>query len=372
MQEGDRVAQTAAASFDISVWQLWAGLLVGAQVQILPDEVSHDPVRLLHEVERRGITILETVPSLLRALLSEVEERGRGNELQEQVRWLLVTGEAFGSQLCRRWQERYGQMKLLNAYGPTECSDDVTHYVVQQGQQWSGSGVPIGRAIANTQLYVLDEWLEPVARGIAGQVYVGGKGVGRGYLYNSLRTAQVFVPDPFGEQAGGRLYATGDRGRLLASGDLEFSGRIDYQVKIRGYRIELGEIEAVLLQHPEVEDCVVVAREELAQTRLVAYVVGLQQLKEMETTTSNTSKLRSYLREKLPDYMLPSELVWLNELPLLPSGKVDRQALPTPMGESEHASKMISAPRTAIEEALVEDMGPDIRTRIHRYSRKLF
>jgi len=318
------VAQTASQCFDISVWQFLAALLVGGRVQIYPDAVAHDAVQLLQQVEQQ-VSILETVPSLLRAMLDAQEHKTSERPKLEKLRWLIPTGEALPVELCRRWLERYPHIPLLNAYGPTECSDDVTHYVIGQEPPEGTRSIPIGRAISNMRLYVLDGNLEPLPIGVSGELYVGGIGVGRGYLGEGQRTAQAFVPDPFASEAGARLYKTGDLARYLVDGNLEFLGRVDTQVKVRGNRIELGEIEAVLSQHPAVREAVVMLREEeVGEQWLVAYVVLHQD------RAATIEELKSQVKKYLPAYMVPATCVLLEKLPLTANGKLDRKALPTP------------------------------------------
>ncbi|MDB4965062.1 MAG: Malonyl CoA-acyl carrier protein transacylase, partial [Myxococcales bacterium] len=242
---GDVVAQTAPACFDISVWQMLAPLAVGGCVEVLGEETVRDPVALLDEIDACRISVVEIVPSMLRAILDEIELRGKPAAPLNALRWMIATGEALPADLCHRWSASFPDIPLLNAYGPTECSDDVTHHRVAADDGFDGP-VPIGRPIANTQLYVLDAELQPVPRGVAGDLYVGGVGVGRGYVGDPVRTAPVFLPDPFAVEPGARLYRTGDRGRHRADGALQFLGRNDAQVKVRGHRIELGEIESRL------------------------------------------------------------------------------------------------------------------------------
>jgi amino acid adenylation domain-containing protein len=268
LSAGDRVAQTASQCFDISVWQYLAILLVGGTVEIITDDVAHDPRRLLEQVREQRISVLETVPSLLRELV----RTERAEEHLESLRWLVVTGEALAADLVREWQKRQPQVGVINAYGPTECSDDVTHEVVTElgeHEQW----VAIGKAVRNTRLYVLDEQMGVVPIGVTGELYIGGEGVGRGYLGRAELTAERFVPDPYSSSGGERLYRTGDEVKWRESGALEFIDRVDNQVKVRGYRIELGEIEAVLGRHEMVRECVVVARETESEKQLVAYIV---------------------------------------------------------------------------------------------------
>src|SRR6266566_4274083 len=243
----------------------------------------------------------------------------------QKLRWLIPTGEALPVELCQRWLQYYPHIPLLNAYGPTECSDDVTHYAIYEPPAETSRSIPIGKAIPNLRLYVLDRYLQPVPIGVSGELYVGGIGVGRGYRNDAQRTAEAFVTDPFSQEGGARLYKTGDLGRFLPDGNLEFLGRVDFQVKIRGFRIELGEIEAVLNQHPAVREAVVLAREDKpGEKRLVAYA----ELKAGQQVT--TEDLKKLSRENLPGYMVPSAVVIMEQFPLTSNGKLDRKALPIP------------------------------------------
>ncbi len=335
----DVVAQTASQCFDISVWQLLSALLCGARVEIVGDDIVRDPPRLLAELARTGVTVAELVPSLLREVVAVEPVMAL-----PRLRWLLPTGEAVTPDLCRSWFARYPTVPLLNAYGPAECADDVAYHAVQGPPSADELVVPIGRPAANLQLYVLSPELHPVPLGVAGEIWVGGVGVGRGYLQEPGRTAAAFVPHPFSDEAGARLYRTGDIGRYRSDGTVEFLGRRDHQVKVRGFRIELGEIEAALAAQPGIHDQVVVVREDPpGHRRVVAYVVGEPGL-QPET-------LRTALRERLPDYMVPSTVVSLEALPLTPNGKVDRQALPAPTGGSRDDGRY-EAPQTPTEELL--------------------
>ncbi len=352
LTEADNVAQTASQCFDISVWQMLAILAVGGQVHILPDTVAHDPAYLLEHVDRYSISILETVPSLLRSMLEVYEADGGIRPPLKRLRWLIPTGEALSADLCRRWLHLYPHIPLLNAYGPTECSDDVTHHHIYHPPAETENYMPIGKALMNTRLYVLDSRLIPVPVGVKGELYVGGVGVGRGYLNDEQRTAQSFIPDPFSSEPGVRLYKTGDVARYLPDGTLEFLGRVDHQVKIRGFRIELGEIEAQLSQIPEVKEAAVVAYEGEPGTRhLVAYLVTLsgQQL--------SIRYLRETLLQRLPEYMLPSAFVFLVELPLNSNGKIDRKALPAIDQIKPQLGEAFIAPRTPVEETLASIWG---------------
>jgi acyl-coenzyme A synthetase/AMP-(fatty) acid ligase/acyl carrier protein len=315
----DVVAQTASQTFDISIWQFLVALLVGGKVEIIPTEIATDPTQLFALAESQQISILEIVPSLLRTIIQEIEADATPIALAN-LRWLLLTGEALPTQLCRQWFAHYPKIPMLNAYGPTECSDDVTHYPIESAPAPDVWNIPIGRPVANTQLYILDNQLQPVPIGVAGELYVGGTGVGRGYLNAPELTTKAFIPNPFGRD---RLYKTGDKARYLPDGNIEFLGRIDFQVKIRGFRIELGEIEAVLSNYSQVREASVIAREEQAgNPYLAAYIVT--------SAPISTSDLREFLKQKLPDYMVPGAFVFLDNMPLTPNGKLDRQALPMP------------------------------------------
>lgn len=339
----DIIAQTASQCFDISVWQFLTPLLCGAKVCIYPDEVAQDPKQLLETVAQEGVTVLESVPSLIRAMLE-----GPSVELP-RLRWLLPTGEALPNDLCRRWMERYPHVRLLNAYGPAECSDDVAYYPIPATLAASKSSIPIGRPVDNLRLYILDKHLNPVPIGVPGELCVAGIGVGRGYLNKPDLTAKAFVPDSFGVP-GDRLYRSGDLARYRGDGVIEYLGRIDHQVKVRGLRIELGEIEVRLLQHPRVQDAVVVAWEtHPGGKRLVAYVV-LRDGEEGEAAFADI--LRTHLRELLPGYMVPAAFVVLESLPLTPNGKVDRKNLPVPELTNSAVSEY-TAPRNATEEILI-------------------
>jgi len=342
----DTVAQNASQCFDISVWQLLAPLLSGGRVHIVEDAAAHDPRGLLAEVERGGVTVLETVPSLLRVLLDEALLPGGADRLA-RLRWLIPTGEALPPRLCRDWLAAFPGVPLLNAYGPTECSDDVAHHPLRTPPAGSAGYVPIGRPVGNLRLHVVDVAERAAAVGVPGELWVAGAGVGRGYRNDPARTAAAFTPDPWSARPGERLYRTGDLVRRRIGGEIEFLGRIDHQVKLRGFRIELGEIEAALVGHPVVAAGAVLLRGDLpGGPRLVAYVAGL--IAEMPSA----DELRAWLGDRLPDPMIPAVFVSLEALPLTPNGKVDRRALarlPVDAGGLETARV---PPRTATEQAL--------------------
>jgi amino acid adenylation domain-containing protein len=340
----DVVSQNASQSFDVSIWQLLAALLVGARVHFVEDEVAVDPAKLLREVQNAGITVLEIVPSLLAVLLDSALRRPGGPPQLPALRWLLSTGEALPPELCRRWLDLYPGVPLLNAYGPTECSDDVTQHAIHRPVETEPHTIPIGRALPNVRLHVMDRNLRLLPVGLPGELSVGGLAVGRGYLHEPARTAEAFVPDPYSGEPGARLYRTGDLVRRRGDGALEFLGRLDHQVKIRGFRIELGEIESVLKGFPGVREVVLLAREDHpTDRRLVAYYVA-------EPGWGPTAaQLRGYLQSKLPDYMVPAALVALASLPLTPNGKIDRRALPAPEPAAQAAGPQRTAPGTPLE-----------------------
>jgi amino acid adenylation domain-containing protein len=324
-----RVLQFASSGFDASVSEIFMALTVGASLHLERAAVLSSPDALARLMRQQSITTVTLPPAML-AVLSE----SGLTELQT----LITAGEHCSAEIANRWSNG---RRFFNAYGPTETTVCATMHLYRDKHTVAP---PIGRPIANTEVYVLDRHLNPVPVGVAGELYIGGDGLARGYLNRAELTAERFIPHPFATEAGARLYRTGDLVRYLPDGNLEFIGRIDTQVKVRGYRIELGEIEAVLLSHPAVRSAVVVAREEEAgDKRLVAYVVG-------ETESVAVIELRAYLKEKLPEYMMPSAFVMLDALPLTANGKVDRRALPAPeRGRAEGGNEYV-APRTPVEE----------------------
>ena len=346
----DVVAQTASQTFDISVWQHLAALVVGGRVVILPPPVAMDPVRLAAESARHRVTVLEVVPSLLRVLVEIPAEGPAGSASGDWglrgLRWMIPTGEALPPSLCREWLAGSPEVPLLNAYGPTECSDDVSHQVVAEAPGAEAASVPIGRAVANTHLVVVDRRLLPVPLGVGGELLVGGLGVGRGYLGSPRRTAESFVPDPFSEVAGARAYRTGDLARVLTDGTVDFLGRLDHQVKIRGFRIELGEVEVALSSVAGVREVVAVARELGADKQLVAYYAA-----EPDAGVA-VEELRAAAAARLPEYMVPAVFVELDRLPLTANGKIDRRALPEPEATAAAREHAVVEPRNPVERRL--------------------
>jgi non-ribosomal peptide synthetase component F len=342
LSASDVIAQTAPQTFDISVWQFLAGVMVGARVHVCAGEVVRDPALLMREIAREGVTVLQIVPSLLRAILDRMPDDPTHRALG-RLRSLICIGEALTPDLCRKWLDHSPDVPLINAYGPAECADTVATYRVTAPAP--PITVPIGRALANTRLYVTDARLQPVPIGVAGELCIGGDGVGRGYLNDPEQTKQRFLRDPFSRRRGARLYRTGDLARWRADGTLEFLGRVDHQVKIRGYRIELEEIEHVLEQHPAVKAAVVLARDDLGGAQLVGHLVA-------RNLRPDIKSLREFLKAKLPEYMVPAGFILVDRIPLTAHGKVDRSALRTIRGELEVAGGDFVAPRNATERAL--------------------
>jgi acyl-coenzyme A synthetase/AMP-(fatty) acid ligase/acyl carrier protein len=305
------------------------------------DEVR-EPHRLVKKIHEQGVNcILSIVPTFLRALLAATSEI---KILSNSMRMILPSGEVLAWEDIRRVRSIFGDScRVVNQYGPTECTMISTYYPVPEELE-SSVTVPIGRSIANVQVYILDMLLNPVPVGMPGDVYIGGAGVSRGYLNQPHLTAAVFLPDPFAEAAGSRMYRTGDRGRYLSDGNLEFLGRKDFQVKVRGVRIELGEIEALLRTHPVVKDCVVVPKyNEFSEGSLVAYLVPVSG----EQITS--LGLQKFLAEQLPNFMVPSSWVILDDLPKTPNGKINRPALLKLQSQLSVELQVHTAPRDETE-----------------------
>ncbi|MCF5170057.1 non-ribosomal peptide synthetase [Pseudomonas canadensis] len=340
LSDADVIAQTASQSFDISVWQFLAAPLFGARVDIVPNTIAHDPQGLLEHVQTQGITVLESVPSLIQGMLAQERISLDG------LRWMLPTGEAMPPELAHQWLLRYPEIGLVNAYGPAECSDDVAFYRVDLAST-RGTYLPIGTPTDNNRLYLLDGALELVPQGAVGELCVAGTGVGRGYVSDPLRTAPVFVPNPFGAP-GERLYRTGDLARRRSDGVLEYVGRVDHQVKIRGYRIELGEIEARLHEQPEVRDAAVGVQEGGNGKHLVGYLVAAD---EALNPSERLDRIKQRLRAELPEYMVPLHWLWLDRLPLNANGKLDRKALPA-LEIGQLQSQDYLAPRNELETTL--------------------
>jgi amino acid adenylation domain-containing protein len=347
LQADDRIPQTASPCFDISVWQFLAVLLVGGTVLIPPEEVIQEPGELLHYLEQSQATVFEVVPSVLQIMLEAIDEGVCARAGLHQLRWLISTGELLPPRLSNRWLELYPTIPVINTFGATECSDDVTHSPIAQILPPACTHTPLGRPIANMRQYILDPYLEPVPIGVCGEVYFGGVGVGRGYLAEAQRTADVFLPDPFSQEPGARLYKTGDLARFLPDGNPVFLGRVDDQVKVRGRRVELGEIEAALAGHPAISGVAVTVRDDLAADReLVAYVT------RRPGAHLRMSEVQTFARTALPVSLVPAVFVELEALPLNANGKIDRKALPAPDRRQLALDAAFVAPRTALEQVV--------------------
>jgi acyl carrier protein len=344
MQACDVVAQTASPSFDISIWQFLAPLLAGARVYIVDKEIQQDPTLLLAALQQSGVTIFQSVPSLIGKFLDEVP--AGGDHSLSGLRWMIPTGEPLSVALAVKWYDKYPDIPLLNAYGPAEASDDVTVCFVQR----PGEGqllVPVGRPIRNMRAYILDEFLNLCPIGVKGEICVAGPGVGKGYWKDEEKTAKVFVRNPFADPAEGRdyavLYRTGDMGYYLTDHAIVYTGRRDQQVKIRGFRIELGEIQSHLHQYGGIRQVEVIAKEWAEEKVLVAYYTAEREM--------NTQELENYLSEKLPAYMIPSYFIYVKEFPVTPNGKLDKRALPDPDVRSE---TLYIAPSGEVEEKIAD------------------
>ncbi|MBL8100976.1 MAG: amino acid adenylation domain-containing protein, partial [Anaerolineales bacterium] len=333
----DTLLAVTTLSFDIAGLELYLPLVTGAKVVIADKETAFDPNLLMKEMERTNATMMQATPATWRMLIDA------GWKGKPDLK-ILCGGEALPNDLADQLMERGAE--LWNLYGPTETTIWSTIYRVEKSQRDISGGVSIGRAIANTQIYILDSNLQPAPIGVIGDLYIGGDGLSRGYLNRPKLTAEKFIPNPFDPASS--IYKTGDLARYLSDGNIEFLGRSDQQVKVRGYRIEIGEIEVALAEHPSVRQAVVLVRRDISsEASLVAYVVPASAEKE-----ADTGQLREFLRTKLPEYMIPSAFVSLNSLPMTPNGKVDRKSLPALSQGNLAAKTEYIAPRNADEQAI--------------------
>jgi amino acid adenylation domain-containing protein len=332
------VAQNSPHTFDISVWQFFAALVQGGQVVIYSNAFVLDAGEFISRLNADGVTILEVVPSYLSAILEVMDMTYRSFD---HLAYLLVTGEAIRPHLVKRWFEKCPGIKMVNAYGPTEASDDITHYIMDRSLDWEQ--VPIGKPLRNFNIDIVDDYRNLCPIGVKGEIWVSGAGVGRGYLNDREKTGRAFTVDLL---RGGniRQYKTGDMGRWLTDGNLEFFGRKDFQVKIRGFRIEPGEIEGCLLRHENINEAIVTVRENIQGDKyLCAYFVS--------PLTIAAGEMQDFLLKDLPGYMIPPHFVQLEKIPLTASGKVDRKTLPDP--ETKIGTDYV-APRSEIEKKLAE------------------
>jgi amino acid adenylation domain-containing protein len=336
LNQTDRVLQKTTFSFDVSVWEFLSPLMTGAVLVMARAGGHKDSKYLLEVIKEEEVTTVHFVPSMLEAFLEEQVEEAKS------LRRVICSGEALTKELERRLRNRT-QAQVSNLYGPTEAAIDVTYWISEEdsGRQV----VPIGRPIANIQMYVLNPGLEPAPVGVTGEIYISGIGLARGYLRRSELTAEKFIPSRFGKKRGERLYRTGDLGRYLSDGNIEFVGRVDEQVKVRGYRVELGEIQAVLNEHRSVQQSVVIVNEHERGKQILGYVVGEEGVASAE--------LKQYLKERLPEYMVPEAILALEKMPLTASGKIDRKRLPTVKQAGRQTEQEYAEAQTPVEEMLV-------------------
>ncbi|MEO6035733.1 MAG: amino acid adenylation domain-containing protein, partial [Verrucomicrobiota bacterium] len=335
-------------AFDFSVWEIWGALLYGGKLVVVPYLTSRSPAAFYELLANEKVTVLNQTPSAFRQLIWA--EASAETQRKLELRYVIFGGEALELQSLKPWFDRHGDETplLVNMYGITETTVHVTYRPIRLADLSSGVGSVIGVPIPDLQLYVLDENLQTAPPGVPGEMFVGGAGVARGYLNRADLTSERFIADRFSKLPGAKLYRTGDLAQFLASGELEYLGRIDHQVKIRGFRIELGEIEAALNKHPAIRETVVTVHEGAeGDKRLVAYLVA-------KTESPSVSELREYLTQKIPEYMVPAVFVFLDKLPLTPNGKVDRRALPSPDRARPDFKEKFVAPSNFTEETLAK------------------
>jgi amino acid adenylation domain-containing protein len=318
LDASQRLLQLAPIAFDAATFEIWGALLHGARCILFPGTMPTAKT-LSAEIHKQGITTLWLTAALFNSIVDNDSQALSG------IQQLLIGGEALSVDHVRRALHSLPSTQIINGYGPTESTTFTCCYPIPPHIETEIASIPIGRPIANTQTYILDRYLQPVAVGMPGELHIGGDGLARGYLNRPELTQQKFIPNPFSPDPNSRLYKTGDLARYLPDGNIEYLGRIDNQVKIRGFRIELGEIEAVLSQHPDVQIACVIAREDIpGEKQLVAYLVP------QPGATPTATALRQFLVDKLPGYMVPKAFSILTSLPLTPNGKVDRRALTAP------------------------------------------
>ncbi|MBO1350491.1 MAG: amino acid adenylation domain-containing protein [Hormoscilla sp. GUM202] len=334
-----KILHMAPISFDASTFEIWGALLHGSECVLYPTVVP-TPKDLRNAISKHGITTIWLTAALFNSIVDDDAEALLG------IGQLLTGGEALSVAHVRKAMEYLPSVQIINGYGPTENTTFTCCYQIDRLLGESVQSIDIGRPIGNTQVYILDNYLQPVPIGVPGELYIGGAGLARGYLNRPSLTLSSFIPNPFSDEPGARLYKTGDMARYRRDGNIEFLGRIDNQVKIRGFRIELGEIEATLAQHPDVVQAVVIAREDIpGDKRLVAYIVA-------KGAPPTVLLLRDFLKAKLPEYMVPAAFVTLEAMPLTPNGKVDRRALPAPDPSFITSAETFVGPRTPTEEIL--------------------
>ncbi len=346
VEQGKGTLVHSPLGFDLTITSLFSPLLVGCSVELLPESQSIENLSNALR-EKDNLSLVKITPAHLELLGQQLSN---GNAA-ERTKAFIIGGENLLVQHIDFWQKNAPDTMLVNEYGPTETVVGCCVYKVPLGEHDSGS-IPIGKPIANTQLYVLNQHLQPVPIGVVGELHIGGVGVSRGYLNRPDLTAEKFIPNPFSDEPGTRLYKTGDLARYQPDGTLECLGRIDNQVKIRGFRIELGEVEAVLSEHPDVQEAVVLALENVAGGRLVAYLVGRENVFVDGSRSSLINELRCFIKQKLPEYMVPSTFIFLDVLPLTINGKIDRKALLTLAENQRELADATILPSTELEKAI--------------------
>jgi len=342
----DRVLFITSLCFDLSVYDIFGLLAAGGSIQVVPDEELKEPRRLVERLCEGGVTFWDSAPAALQQLLGVMGE-AREELRASRLRLLFLSGDWVPVRMPDEVRSVVAGAEVVALGGATEATVWSNYYRVGEvGEAWAS--IPYGKPIQNSRYYILDRGLQNTAVGAAGDLYIGGECLSVGYINGAELTAEKFLPDPFTTQPGGRLYRTGDMARYLPDGNIEFLGRVDHQVKVRGYRIELGEVEAVLAQHPQVREAVVLARGEgAADKKLIGYMVSRAE------EQPSISEVREYLRERLPEYMVPSGFVWVERMPVTANGKLDRAALPE-WGEVEGGNREQEyvGPRGAVEEML--------------------
>jgi amino acid adenylation domain-containing protein len=340
-EDGSGSPLHSSISFDLAVTSIYAPLLSGRSVDILTER-EHVLALTSALKQRAGYSLLKLTPTHLQLLNDQLTPE----ELKGRSRVIILGGENLLSTTTRYWREHAPQTRLYNEYGPTETVVGSCIYEVGERESENVS-VPIGKPIVNTEIYILNSHQHPAPVGVAGEIYIGGAGVTRGYLNQPALTAEKFIPHPFSTEPGARLYRTGDLARYLPDGNMEFLGRVDHQVKLRGFRVELGEVEAVMAEHACIREAVLVLHEDsTGEKRLAAYVAAREPL--------SISELREFLKRRLPEYMVPSAFIMMEALPLTPSGKVDRRALPGPDATLAEPLETFVPPRNTLEFQLAQ------------------
>jgi amino acid adenylation domain-containing protein len=349
--------QSAPSSTDISVWQFLAPLLIGGKTVIVDTESGFIPEKLFKVLQEKRITVVELVPAIFGGLIDYISQLPNNQRHLPDLKWMMVVGEPVSVKRINQWLSLYPSIRIADAYGPTEAADDITQFIIDKPLPENQRTVSIGQPLTNLNIYILDREMQLVPIGFPGEICVSGIGVGDGYWKNPEKTKLSFVTNPFSnptkklpEGNPDLIYKTGDLGRWLPDGNIEFLGRIDNQVKIRGFRVELEEIEALLRQHSSVRETVVIVRDDTGEKRLVAYLVP--QTESEHSPEDLVSELRQMLKQRLPQHMMPSAFMLLEDLPLAPSGKIDRRALPAPDFTQLQKDSTFVAASTPIQEML--------------------